>query len=312
MSKSTGSLLIQANYVEDNVAVVIERFLTMLSFPRERFSIEVISRARERYLGADARLNGAISGFRPFYMQFKRPSAYPDYSSSRIIKDRKKLGVASQPHALFFRLRDKRSNQDDLQHNILFRLRRRLTAHGLGEAAYVCPLFLDHDVYRSAIHRSGRFHFFSFWRRVPWFYRDFELRSDGNPASFHRIPMLAEHVTIPPHAPVTTSSHHYSFNEQGQNLCFHDPTILGEDASATLGMFMAREFERARSEAGKVSTDESEMLLKELIAEVYGERTGLDEFGDNTMGRWYEFGSRLRRDFNIVQYAFVKWDETAF
>ncbi|MGK2908715.1 MAG: hypothetical protein ACSLE1_02780 [Sphingobium sp.] len=312
MTKSTGSLLEHADYTEDNVAVVLERFLTLLSFPRDRFSIEVISRSKERYLGADARLNGAIRGFRPFYMQFKRPSAYPERSSSRIITDRTKLGVGSWPHALFFGLRDKKPSQSDLQHNILYRLRRRLIARGLGEAAYVCPLFLDHAAYRSAAHQSGLFHLLSFWRRTPWYYRDFIMRHDGSPANFDRIPILAEHVTIPPHVTVTSSKHHYSFNEQGRDLCFHEPTVLPEDASAPLGTFIAREFERAQGEDGKVSIEESQGLLKELIAEVYGDRATLDAFGDNPIGRWYAFGAQLKRDFGIVQYAFVRWDESFF
>ena len=170
MTKSPGSLLEHADYTEDNVAVVLERFLTLLSFPRERFSIEVASRSKERYLGADARLNSAIRSFRPFYMQFKRPSAYPERSSSRIITDRTRLGVASRPHALFFGLRSKKPSQSDFQHNILFRLRRRLIARRLGEAVYVCPLFLNNAAYRSAIHWSGFFHILSFWRRTPWYY----------------------------------------------------------------------------------------------------------------------------------------------
>ena len=312
MSKSKRSLLERADYTEDNVAVVIERFLTILAFPTERFSIEVISRSRERYLGADARLNGAIRGFRPFYMQFKRPSAYPDHSSSRIITARDKLGVGSQPHALFFRLRDKKPSHNDLQHNILYRLRQRLLARQLGEAAYVCPLFLDHAAYRSAVHHTGFIRWFSFWRRDPWFYRNVMLNYDGSPVSFDRIPILAEHVTIPPHAVVTTASHHYSFNEQGRDLCFHEPAALGEDASTTLAKFLAREVERFRGEDGKVSIDESDGLLKELIAEVYGERARLDDLGDTPIGRWYGFGARLRRDFNIVQYAFVRWDKSYY
>ena len=64
-------LRIDANYVEDVVAIEIASFLAKVSFPQLRFSIEPMSRARERWLGADARLTDSMRGFLPFYMQFK-------------------------------------------------------------------------------------------------------------------------------------------------------------------------------------------------------------------------------------------------
>lgn len=98
----------------------------------------------------------------------------------------------------------------------------------------------------------------------------------------------------------------------GRDLCFHEPTVLPEDASASLATFMAREFERAQGEDGKVSIEASQGLLKELISEVYGDDATRDAFGDNPIGRWYAFGAQLKRDFNIVQYAFVRWDKSVF
>ena len=50
-------LRIDANYTEDVVGFALESFLTLLSFPRQRFSIEPFSRGKERWLGADARLS---------------------------------------------------------------------------------------------------------------------------------------------------------------------------------------------------------------------------------------------------------------
>jgi hypothetical protein len=74
--RNKNSLRLDADYTEDVVGFALESFLTLLSFPRHRFSIEPFSRAKERWLGADARLfSHRITGFRPFYMQFKRPSA---------------------------------------------------------------------------------------------------------------------------------------------------------------------------------------------------------------------------------------------
>lgn len=60
------SLRLDANFTEDTVGFALESFLSILSFPTLRFSIEPFSRAREHWLGADARLLGRVSGFRPF------------------------------------------------------------------------------------------------------------------------------------------------------------------------------------------------------------------------------------------------------
>src|SRR3546814_10714838 len=87
-------------------------------------------------------------------MQFKRPAAYPDFSTSKIVTDRRKAGLTSTPHALYFPLRQKRETHQDFQHNVLLRLRQRLLNHGLGDAVYVCPLFLDRSAYRLNMHRS--------------------------------------------------------------------------------------------------------------------------------------------------------------
>ncbi|WDL98475.1 hypothetical protein [Alicyclobacillus sp. ALC3] len=82
---------IEADFSEDTVGFALESFLAVLSFPMYRFSIEHFTRSKERWLGADARLYSHVKSFKPFYMQFKKPSAYPDISTSKIIKDRKNL-----------------------------------------------------------------------------------------------------------------------------------------------------------------------------------------------------------------------------
>lgn len=53
-------LRIDANYTEDVVGFALESFITLLTFPRQRFSVEPFSRGKERWLGADARLHGRI------------------------------------------------------------------------------------------------------------------------------------------------------------------------------------------------------------------------------------------------------------
>ena len=305
---SKRSHLLQADFTEDNVSVALQMLLTTLSFPFHRFSVDMMARKRERYLGADARLNGRIRGFRPFYMQFKRPSAYPDYSTSKIVADRAALGMSCAPYALFFPLREKKLGQRDFQHNALLKLRRRLQPRGLGEAAYVCPLFLDHVLYRSAMHHNGLLHRFAFWRHDPWLLEEMLIHDGGRTIAFDRIPILAEHVTIPPHVAVTDAKHHYSFNESGGQLCFHDPTALPE-GSSSLAKFLTQVAEGFLGDRGKLQADESDEVLRGLSAELYGERVDLEDLGDDPIGRWYDWGDRLQRDFGIAQYAFIQWDK---
>ena len=167
--KSTQGHLIVAEFTEDAVALAIQSFLTLLSFPSRRFTIQPFSRAKERWLGADARLEGSkIRGFRPFYMQFKRPSAYPDISPSKMVSERKAMNLSIEPRSLFFSLLRKRPNHNDFQHNILHRLHRRLRGRNLGDAAYVCPLFLDRSAYSHHLHWAGIGMWNPFWRDTPW------------------------------------------------------------------------------------------------------------------------------------------------
>jgi len=113
------------------------------------FSLELFSKKKERILGADERLSlSSIKAFKPLYMQFNRPVGYfawdkngrPNYRS-KIIRERVSLGLVTDPKVLAFRLRDKRPQHRDLQHNVLFRLRQLLNQFKISDAVYVCPFF---------------------------------------------------------------------------------------------------------------------------------------------------------------------------
>lgn len=307
-------LRIDANYTEDVVGFALESFLTLLSFPRLRFSIEPFSRGKERWLGADARLHGRIRGFRPLYMQFKRPTAYPDFSTSKIVTDRRKAGLTSTPHALYFPLRQKRETHRDFQHNVLLRLRQRLQKHGLGDAAYVCPLFLDRSAYRLNMHWSGLARWGRFWRHHPWDLEEVMLEDGGRRIRFDRIPVFAEHITIPPHIAVTSAAHKYSFTENGTDLCFHSPKAL-PDGSMDLANFLGKNSAAFLGGGEKLSLDGSDQMLGELIASVYGEQeTSAPIFGvegDEPIGRWFSWGDHLRSEYEIEQFALVRWETEA-
>lgn len=308
------SLKIDANYTEDVVGFAIESYLAVFSFPRYRFSIEPFSRSRERWLGADGRLiSSRVRSFQPFYMQFKRPAAYPDHSSSSIIKGRKSLGLTVSPRTLHFPLRDKRPNHTDYQHNILFKLRNRLRSRNIGDAAYVCPLFLDRDAYRYHLYMSGLMHWPRFWRRHPWDWEEeLLIRDNGRTIRFDRVPVLAEHVSIPPHISVTNSKHSYSFTEKGRELCFHSPEALPKGVSSFVD-FLKAIVSGFLNGDGKVTSETALEELSRLIGvgtsdPLLPDTTQIFD-GTDPIAGWLYWGNLLREIYDVEQYAIIAWDD---
>ncbi len=313
MAKRQGNKT-DADFTEETVSVAIGMFLACLSFRRSRFTIELFSSFKERKLGVDARLVGDnIVGFRPFYMQFKKPSAYLSSSRSKIIKDRKKLGLSVDPQSLFFPLRNKSAEHSDYQHNILFRLRRCLKKLRLGDAAYVCPLFLERSTYYSHVHRSGVLGKLKFWRPYPWILEEILMNNGGKTFHFKDFPVLANHISIPPHAIVDTHNHKYSFNESGSDLCFHSPIKPTEEAS-TLAAFLKTISQGFLGPRGKITPDTAYQELIELINNMEdSEEEHLPDVPsisrDDPIGSWLSWGDMLHRDYDIEQYAFIRWKE---
>ena len=311
--KSTQSHLIVAEFNEDAVALAIQLFLALLSFPRRRFTIQPFSRAKERWLGADARLEGSkIRGFRPFYMQFKRPSAYPDISSSSMVSERDAMNLSIEPRSLFFWLLRKRANHNDFQHNILYRLHRRLRNRNLGDAAYLCPLFLDRSAYICHMHWAGIGMWNPFWRDTPWNRKYVRVYREGEPFDFEHVPILAEHISIPPHDLVQDSNHRYSFNESGNDLCFHSPMALPERAT-TLSMYLNSIEQAFLGDEGKIFPDTAFENLQYLSGADGAEEALLVDKSalnpEDPIGGWLFWGDFLRREYNIEQFAFISWDD---
>jgi hypothetical protein len=311
--KGNGNLLI-ADYPEDIVGFALEAYLTALSFPLQNFTIEPFSKSRERYLGADARLTASIAGFLPFYMQFKRPCAYPSDSRSSIIKDRNALSLTTKPRALFFGLRKKKPEHSDYQHNILFRLRSRLHRLEIGEATYVCPLFLDRSAYRPQLHSAALARRLAF-HGAPWGIQDLIVYTAAGKVPLRYVPILSEHIAIPPHALVTEAEHFYSFTEDGNEVCFHSPQSI-PDGPVSLQQYLARLYERiAEKQEALVKPAQSLDVLRKFV----NADSRQSEFeamqipgnileGDDGMAAWFSFGNFLRNEYSIEQYAFVKWN----
>jgi hypothetical protein len=299
MSKSN---LITPDFTEDIVGFMIQSMLTIVRFPRAPFALVPLSKRDEVIYGADA----LIDSISPIYIQFKRSFAYPDKSSSRIIKDRKKLNANCSPKTLFFELRDKQPKHTDYQHNVLFDLKTKLDASGKGKAFYTAPLFLNRTAYLLAVHMSSLLN----WRPWHWFMHDpfYEqsqniLTSAGS-IRFQNIPILKEHIVIPPHTRVTTHKHRYSYLEAGKEICFHDPTNL--DSQPTLGqtIYDFLKFRDGQPTTEMINLSESTSLLNSLedglLSDIQNSRN------DNVINRWLELGERLRTDFDIYQFMLMR------
>lgn len=296
---------IDADYTEDVVAIMLEAFFAILTAPYYQFSIEPFSKPRERLLGADARLYDGYQRFMPFYMQFKRPSSYPDFSNSKIITDRKSSGLSVSPGALFFNLRDKAIAHPDYQHNVLFRLRRALRKLNLGDAAYVCPLFLNRLTYTATCRQAAYDH----WNRRfhdPWFWERVLIRDHTGLIRFNEVPTIREHVSIPPHATVTHAKHSYSFTDRGREVCFHSPKSLPDSGVILSKWLTAMSEEFVHGEKQYVREAQKEHL-GEIIREL-GDAIPNDSIDKTSeVSSWLSFGDFLERQYGISQYAFIAW-----
>lgn len=314
------SLQIRPDFTEELVGIMIQTMLTIIRFPRAPFALVPFSRKEERALGVDAKVEALC----PLYLQFKRSFAYPEHSTSKIIRDRKKLKVNVSPKVLYFKLRAKRPNHNDFQHNILFELDRRLQAESGGRAFYVAPLFLLRSKYVSAVHKSSIFYwlfkytihrigFYGF----PFIFHGHDIDEDElsiidvtrnvintNRVNFQDIPLLNTHVVIFPHKIVTTHQHSYSYLENGSEVCFHEPTYLGN--RQTLGKFI---YEFLALRDGRPTTkmyaiDEAEMLLMRLAGEMIDIEIDAEK---PVIDRWLDFGMQLKEKYDIDQYLLVRY-----
>lgn len=299
MSKSS---LITPDFTEEIVGFMIQSMLTITRFPRAPFALVPFSKKDEVIYGADA----LIDSISPMYIQFKRSFAYPDNSRSSIIKDRKGLKASYSPKTLFFELRDKQPKHTDYQHNVLFDLKTKLDAAGKGKAFYTAPLFLNRTAYLLAVHMSSLLS----WRPWHWFVHEpfYEqtqniLTSTGS-IRFQNIPLLKEHIVIPPHTRVTTHKHKYSYLEDGKEVCFHYPTNL--DNQSTLGqtIYDFLRFQEGQPTTGMINLIESISLLENLQNGLLGESQNAQN--QSVINRWLEFGERLRTDFDIYQFMLMR------
>lgn len=307
-----------ANYTEELVMALVTTQLTIMSFPFFNAQIVPFSSNFENLFGADAKIPGSAK-IAPFYMQFKRPNR--SKPTGNISKDRVALGLHCTTGSLNFSLREKASSKvsgkvpvHKLQHNVLYRMRARLLKRGIGDAAYVCSLFLSSKEYVAHTHLHALLRLPGYWFKGPYSYRDVVIHGT-TPPPFLDIPWLEGHVSIPPHDTVASASHSYSFDPSGGEVCFHSPLLL-DGERRTLPAWIANlarsiQFDRAPA-IGR--SDELLAELRDIVglrAEPRGDRDreGLAEQPERNldyMTEWMAFGDQLEEHFGISQFAFIQ------
>ena len=297
---------LKPNFSEELVGFVIESYLTFISFPMSRFSIEPFTRLEEAEEGADVLLEDKRSNMIPFYMQFKRPEGYRSHvKRARIIKNRDTLGLNSSPHALFFELRKIAKTAQDYQHNLLLRLNNPPDSH----AAYVCPLFLERKKYREAVHRAGCLN----WQKEITTREKIPLHQNNPPTQLlDNVLHLPSHIAFPPHDKISTHKHKYSFSKSGDDLCFHSPERI-ETRPLDFLDFIRNVSEGFSDRQRHVTSENADKKLKNLIGKMdvdFRFKEMDEKIQDNPFYRWFEWGEYLHRNYNIHQYAMIfrEWE----
>lgn len=287
-----------ANYTEELVMALVTTQLTIMSFPLFNVQIVPFSSNFENLFGADAKIPGSAK-IAPFYMQFKRPNR--STPNGQISQDRTAFGLSSPTDSLNFGLRKKDGVPiHKLQHNVLYRTRARLHKHGIGDAAYVCSLFLSAGDYVKSAHHYGLWHW-PFYRLKGPYVRKSVIIHGAALIGFPDIPWLDGHVSVPPHDKVTSARHSYSFDHTGGDICFHSPIVI-DHPRQTLRDWIAGMAESTRSEIAP-DLDRSHELLNTLreAAELPEEPDGVRA----ALPRWLAFGDALESEYGISQFAFV-------
>lgn len=299
MSKSNHII---PDFTEDLVGFMVQSMLTITRFPRVPFAMLPLSKSEERIYGADV----IIDSISPLYIQFKRSFAYPDYSTAKFIKDRKALKANCSPRTLYFELRAKKPEHKDFQHNILFDLKNKLDKTGKGQAFYTAPLFLNRTAYLLAVHMSSLLS----WRPWHWFRHDpfFEetqnILTHTGSIRFQNIPILREHIVIPPHTKVTTHKHRYSYLESGKEICFHSPTRLENEQNLGQTIYNFLRFRDGQPTTEMINLQESLSLLAELSAIIDFENEV--DSNEQIIDRWLNFGEKLWNEYEIYQFMLIK------
>jgi hypothetical protein len=335
---STGKKLVP-DFTEELAGYMIQHHLSLATFSGKPMFILPLSVKQENELGADV----LIDSIKPLYLQFKRVEGYPETSTSGILKSRSNLKRSNKPLVLFFGLRKKGEKQDELQHNLLLKLRTdlKLKAAGntmaAGDAMYVAPLFWKKAEYSRYIHES--YFFPALYSRLGIFpvsrhhfplkydYKTLQIREKDNNSlkdvkvDFSSLSVFEGHICIPPHSRVDTHKHKYSFLQTGKEVCFHSPSVVEE--AVNLGQYLD-EFTRAQDglrSAGGLDRQAATILVQRLnqLAFPQVEQASLPSAisaegppsnrteSQILLDSWADFGERLYNEYRISQFLLIEY-----
>jgi hypothetical protein len=312
--------LIEPDFTEELVGFMIQHHLSICSFPGKPLFMLPLSAARENELGADVE----IKAIKPLYLQFKKSNGYPDYSSSKILKDRKLLGQSNSPTVLFFGLRKLGAKQEVLQHNLLLNLRNKLRRGSIGDAMYVAPLFWDKKRYSWEIYNTAYWNWHYHSGPIQYSYNSLKIKYDATKkharVNFASLPIFDGHICIPPHAAVKNDdpNHKYSYLQSGQEVCFHSPSIV--ELSVGLGQYIdgfanmqdgldsngGSRIEEAANlfqELNLLAFPQAEQTLATISGTSQSERTPSQLLLDN----WAAFGEKLYDEYRISQFLLIEY-----
>ncbi|NVO84281.1 hypothetical protein [Hymenobacter terrestris] len=331
---STGNKLVP-DFTEELAGYMIQHLLTLASFPGKPLFILPLSVKEENELGADV----VIESIKPLYLQFKRVEGYPETSSSGILKARTALHKSNSPRILFFGLRKQGEKQNDLQHNILLKIRNELKLNSSGDAMYVAPLFWRKTAYSRYIHNlyywPARLHrlgiFLNSRNHFPleYDYESLKIRENDKghikdtSVGFSSLSVFKGHICIPPHNRVEHHKHKYSFLQTGTEVCFHSPSVVEE--AYNLGQFLDV-FTRAQDglrSAGGLDKQGAALLVEKLEQLAFPQNAPLsvvpanlaDELpsnrteSQNLLDTWADFGEKLYNEYKISQFLLIEYKQ---
>jgi len=145
----------------------------------------------------------------------------------------------------------------------------------------------------------------------PYDFEDIVLVDGGTQMNFDQVPILAEHVTIPPHDKVSSAKHSYSFLEDGSELCFHSPSAVS-DGSQRLSTWLSGLGNTFLGGNFLISADTATEQLNALVSsdkEDAGFEFAIDTASQGRgLASWLAWGDFLSAQYAIEQYAFVTYE----
>jgi hypothetical protein len=143
------------------------------------------------------------------------------------------------------------------------------------------------------------------WPSRPYDRQDLDItNASGSTFSLPDIPILSQHISIPPHELVTTAAHKYSFTESGDEVCFHSPKHLPE-GSFLFHQWLGGLISSASSEDRLTAFGDSRRDLEELVSVALGENLQEFKLPKDPSLAWFAWGEHLNRQYAIEQYAVV-------